>query len=318
MSQPALSMHFGALIKECARTLVEGAGNPQSADRLASLVDQALSLWHRVGQCNPTSAKQFAIHSLDESNRGSPADERAPQIVRSLGLTDRQKTDICSLRKLFLQRVNTIAVSRSAAVSQTTLHGTNDGTNNTTNTAAGGGGGVYGGTSGRSLAMHQLAARQASHHIMNSLQEENITAVEFETTVTKHVLAPAQAAQLLIHSFPWPPDCLSLTTWVAAENGEADALAALAAEAQARAAATAAAVAGSSALAMVPVPGGVGIPSASIVGGAEKKGAAPGLGAGASSMQSPFVNAYPGALMAAVGATSSVNTCVMPTTRQRR
>jgi hypothetical protein len=310
MSQPVLSMHFGALVKECARTLVEGAGNPQSADRLSSLVDQALSLWHRVGHCNPTSAKQFATCSLDETNRGSPADERAPQIVRSLALIDRQKTDICSLRKLFLERVNTIAASRSAAVNQTTLS-----SNNSTTTTAST---VYGGTSGRSLAMHQLAARQASHYIMNTLQEEHITAVEFETAVTKHVLAPAQAAQLLIHSFPWPPDCLSLTTWVAAESGDADALASLAAEAQARAAATAAAVAGSSVAVMVPV-----VDTSAIAAGRKTAGATAGW-AGGSSMQTPFVlgnSSYPSALMAAAataGATSSVNTCVIPPSRQRR
>lgn len=303
MSQPVLSMHFGALVKECARTLVEGAGNPHSAERLSQLVDQTLSLWHRVAQCNPTAGKQFATCSLDESARGSPADERAPQIVRSLALTDRQKTDMCNLRKLFLQRVNTIAASRSAAVSQTTA------------ASAAAPGTLYGGISGRSLALHQLAARQASHHIINSLQEEHITAVEFETTVTKHVLAPAQAAQMLIHSFPWPPDCLSLTTWVAAESGEADALAALAAEAQARSALTAAAVAGSSGAMMVPAP------CAAAVAGRKTAATTVG-GAGGSSMQSPFVLGNPGPelLMAAAagGATSSVNTCVMPPTRQRR
>lgn len=36
----------------------------------------------------------------------------------------------------------------------------------------------------------------------------------------------------MIHSFPYTPDCLALSTWVAAEDGDADALAMLAAEAQ--------------------------------------------------------------------------------------
>lgn len=36
----------------------------------------------------------------------------------------------------------------------------------------------------------------------------------------------------MIHSFPYTPDCLALSTWVAAEDGDAEALALLAAEAQ--------------------------------------------------------------------------------------
>ena len=227
MTQPTLSGHFCSLVKECARTFVEGAGTPEVDERVCQLVDQALSLWQRVGQCNPTAAKQFATCKLDEKGRGQPADERAPHIVRSLGLTDRQKAELCNLRRLFLQRVNTIAAGRSSAA------GLNLGSTV-----------PYGGTSGRTLASHQLAARQASRHIASSLQEEHTTAVEFETMVTRHVLAPAQVAQLLIQSYPWPPDCLALATWVAAESGEAEALGALAAEAQVRAASAAAVVAG--------------------------------------------------------------------------
>ena len=36
----------------------------------------------------------------------------------------------------------------------------------------------------------------------------------------------------MIHSFPYTPDCLALSTWVAAEDGDAEALSMLAAEAQ--------------------------------------------------------------------------------------
>lgn len=38
----------------------------------------------------------------------------------------------------------------------------------------------------------------------------------------------------MIQSYPWTPDCLALCTWVAAEDGDAEALAMLAAEAQSK------------------------------------------------------------------------------------
>lgn len=276
MTQPVLSSHFCSLVKECARTFVEGAGTPEVDERVCQLVDQALSLWQRVGQCNPTAAKQFATCKLDDKGRGQPADERAPHIVRSLGLTDRQKAELCNLRRLFLQRVNTIAAGRSSAAGQN-LGGTVP----------------FGGTSGRTLATHQLAARQASRHVANSLQEEHTTAVEFETMVTRHVLAPAQAAQLLIQSYPWPPDCLALATWVAAEGGEADALAALAAEAQARAATAAAVVSGKQTAAVQKILNSeksLPLPNAMVP-------------------QSPFmIGAAPAMMISAP--TSSVNTCL--------
>ena len=229
MSQPVLSSHFSSLVKECAKTFVEGAGTAEVDDRVCDLVDQALQLWHRVAQCNPAAAKQFATVKLDENGRGQPADERAPHIVRSLGLSDIQKGELCNLRRLFVQNVATIATARSSAAGHSLAAHAH-----------------FGGTSGRALASHQLLARQASRHVASSLQAEHTTAVEFDVRVTRQVLTPAQAAQLLIQSYPWPPDCLALATWVAAENGDADALGALAAEAQARAATAAAAVAAGS------------------------------------------------------------------------
>lgn len=55
------------------------------------------------------------------------------------------------------------------------------------------------------------------------------------------VLNSQQVAQFMIQSYPWTPDCLALCTWVAAEDGDAEALSMLAAEAQSKQAAAAAA-----------------------------------------------------------------------------
>lgn len=68
----------------------------------------------------------------------------------------------------------------------------------------------------------------------------------------------------MIHSFPYTPDCLALSTWVAAEDGDAEALALLAAEAKSRqlaAAAQAGGAAGAAAAAAVAAAGKPGAPA---------------------------------------------------------
>lgn len=226
MPAGTLSSHFCTLVKELAKTVVDAAGTSEGEERVRQLIEQALALWSCAGQHNPSAMKQFLTTKLDEGHKGGPADERTPQIVRVLGLSDLQKKELCNLRRLFVQRMAAIANGRSSMASPVI------------------GAPAVCGTSGRAMASQQLAARQAARHVTNALHEEHTTALEFENAVTRHVLAPAQVAQLLIQSYPWPPDCLSVATWVAAESGDAEALAALASEAQARNAAAAAAASG--------------------------------------------------------------------------
>lgn len=219
MAPSTLCAHFQTMVKELARTVVEEAGTLLAEQRAMQLVDQILNLWQRVGECNPVAAKAFIAGKWEDAQqRGQPADERTPQIMRALGLNDRQKAEIRNLRRLFLQRIASITAERSTAATPSLAAPP-----------------PFGGTSSRALAGHQLAARHAARHVTSSLQEEHTTVVEFETAVTRHVLAPPQVAQLLIQSYPWPPDVLSMATWVAAEEGDADALSGLATEAQARA-----------------------------------------------------------------------------------
>nr|QLC27631.1 bZIP transcription factor 5 [Chlorella sp. HS2] len=61
------------------------------------------------------------------------------------------------------------------------------------------------------------------------------------------VFTSQQVAQFMIQSYPWTPDCLALCTWVAAEDGDAEALSLLAADAQSKQQAAAAAAASAAA-----------------------------------------------------------------------
>jgi hypothetical protein len=100
----------------------------------------------------------------------------------------------------------------------------------------------------------------------------------------------------MIHSFPYTPDCLALSTWVSAEGGDAEALSMLAAEAQGKqqqAAAQAQAQLGQGAAAVA-----AGGPSAAL------PPAATSMPAPAAMFALPDQSGEPGAAADAVGASA--------------
>jgi hypothetical protein len=210
MSHASFTNHFLGIVKQLASTVVDGGGTAEADKRVLQLVDQALRLWHRVSQCNPKLATSFATSKLDEGQRALPSDERSVAIMRALCLTNRQKSQLCTLRTLFLQRLASIAGTRSNFL-QPCL----------TNTATL----KEDCTSSRRLAMRQTAINQSAESLASSLMEECTTMIEFEMSVTRHVLTPHQVAQFLIQSYPWAPDCLSLTNCVASgQDGDGDSI----------------------------------------------------------------------------------------------
>lgn len=203
MSQGAFINHFLGIVKQLASTVVDGGGTAEADNRVLQLVDQALRLWHRVSQCNPRLGTSFATSKLDESQKASPSDERSVAIMRALCLTTRQKSQLCTLRTLFLQRLASIAGTRTNFLQPCLANAASLKEEC---------------TSSRKLAMRQLATNQSAESLTSSLLEECTTVIEFEMSVTRHVLTPHQVAQFLIQSYPWAPDCLALTSCVA--NGQ--------------------------------------------------------------------------------------------------
>ncbi|KAK2077622.1 hypothetical protein QBZ16_004468 [Prototheca wickerhamii] len=206
MTPAELARYYKTYVNELAQSLVEG-GAP--GPRVEALVDDVCRLWTRVGLCNPAGVKHFSLTRVEPGAgaAGGP-DDRVAAVSRALDLRPDQRASLARLRALFAGKLASIRARRRAV---------------------------------RALAALYLASHEAARSLREALREEHILVLDFESTIFKHVLTNLQVAQLMIHSFPWTPDCLALCTWIAAEAGDADALSSLALEAQRKAAAAAAA-----------------------------------------------------------------------------
>ncbi|KAL6782689.1 hypothetical protein ACKKBG_A07735 [Auxenochlorella protothecoides x Auxenochlorella symbiontica] len=217
MTPAELARYYKAYVNELAQSLVEG-GAP--AARVGALVDDVCRLWTRVGLCNPAGVKHFSLTRVEAGAGGAGPDDRVAAVSRALDLRADQRASLAGLRALFQGKLAGIRARRRGVVEALARA-------------------EPVGTGTRPLAALYLASHEAARGLREALREEHILVLDFESTVFKHVLSGLQVAQLMIHSFPWTPDCLALCTWVAAEAGDADALGALAAEAQRKAAAAA-------------------------------------------------------------------------------
>lgn len=216
MTPAELAKFYKAYVNELAGILVE-SDNPSShttQDRVRRLVDEVCLLVTRAALCNPPGSKHFALTKVDDVSN-QPADTRVPQIARALDITQQQRRQLGQLRGLFLQKLALIAAERHEINQQLA-------------------GSVPGGTGNRHLASRYLASHDSARRLRESLREEHILVLDFVSTIYKHVFTAQQAAQFMIQSYPWTPDCLALCTWVGAEDGDAEALSMLAAEAQSK------------------------------------------------------------------------------------
>ncbi|KAL4422839.1 hypothetical protein ABPG75_009036 [Micractinium tetrahymenae] len=229
MTPAELAKYYKAYVNELAGILVE-SDNPASQatqERVRRLVDEVCLLSTRAALCNPPGSKHFALTKVDDVP-GQPADARVPQIARALDITANQRKQLGQLRSLFLQKLGRIAGDRQEINAQLA-------------------GAVPGGTGNRHLCSRYLAAHDSARRLRESLREEHILVLDFISTIYKHVFTSQQVAQFMIQSYPWTPDCLALCTWVAAEDGDAEALSMLAADAQSKQQQAAAAAAASAA-----------------------------------------------------------------------
>ncbi|GAB4820097.1 hypothetical protein N2152v2_007143 [Parachlorella kessleri] len=220
MTPAELAKYYKAYVNELAGCLVETNGQPASPERIKCLVDEVCLLVTRVALCNPAGVKHFTLTKVVEDVSGGQqaqqaqhADDRVPQVVRALAISPQQRTQLGQLRRLFLQKLAKIVADRKEVNAQLM-------------------GAVPGGTSHRQMAVRYLAAHDVVRKLRDNMREEHILVLDFVSTIFKHVFAAQQVAQFMIHSFPYTPDCLALSTWVAAEDGDAEALSMLAAEAQ--------------------------------------------------------------------------------------
>ncbi|KAI3430540.1 hypothetical protein D9Q98_005133 [Chlorella vulgaris] len=250
MTPAELARHYKAYVTELA-TLLVSSDNPAAnatQERVRVLVDEVCLLCTRTALCNPPGSKHFALTKVDDVSN-QPADTRIPQISRALDINQHQRRQLGQLRSLFLQKLARVAAERRGINAQLA-------------------GAVPGGTGSRHLACCYLAAHESQRRLRQSLWEEHHLVLDFVSTIYKHVFTSHQVAQFMIQAYPWTPDCLALCTWVAAEDGDAEALSMLAAEAQSKQAAAQAAAQAGSNVAGPPTSGGSGNGNSSHGGGA--------------------------------------------------
>lgn len=313
MTPMDLARYYKAYVNELAGTLVESSdpSSPATQARISTLVDEVCLLLTRVALCNPTGMKTFMLARVEEAPGGPSVtcDERVPQVVHALAIASQQRHELGQLRGLFLSKLGRIVGERRELHS---LLGSSIPSSP---------------SSSRGLAARYLSSHDVTRRLRDNLREEHILALDFVSTIFKHVLTPLQVANFMIHSFPWSPDCLALTTWVAAQDGDAGALALLAAEAQSRQAAAANVAssgsghgaAGSGSAAVSPVcglmgPAAVSPPAPIAAAAAAPTSVAFAAGPGHAAV-SPFAQLGPGTSSASAGtalAAAGVNGC-MPT-----
>jgi len=246
-----MSKLYEAYVHELAAVLVEGENNSKglvaagtfTADastaavevgrggggRMDQLVHELLLLITRFSLCNPSAAKQFSFLKLDDplsataEKREMEEEEedeyrrneklalkRLSKVTNALQLTPAQRTAMVQLRRTFSRRLTEIAQAREASLSLLATAAPPPPSSSL--------------ISNRQAARQWLKAQHAAESIRQLMREEHVLTLDLISTVTKKVLSSRQMAHLLIHSFPFTPDFLSVCTWVASEEGDAESL----------------------------------------------------------------------------------------------
>ena len=247
ITRSEMSKLYKAYVHELAAVLVEGEDNSKGVvaagtftsdtstavveagrggGRMDQLVHELLLLITRFSLCNPSAAKQFSFLKLDDplsataEKRETEEEEygqneqlalkRLPKVTNALQLTPAQRTAMVQLRRTFSRRLTEIAQAREASLFLLTTAAPPPPSSSL--------------ISNRQAARQWLKAQHAVESIRQLMREEHVLTLDLISTVTKKVLSSRQMAHLLIHSFPFTPDFLSVCTWVASEEGDEESL----------------------------------------------------------------------------------------------
>lgn len=245
ITPPEMSTLYRAYVQELAAVLVEeennfkGGGLAAGTDstmveagkgdggRLDQLVHELLLLITRFSLCNPSAAKHFSFLKLDgtflaTAEKGEMEEEEEygrneqlalqllPKVANAIQLTPAQRTAMVQLRRAFSCRLTEIAQAREGSLSHLITASPPPPSSSL--------------ISNRQAARQWLKAQHAAESIRQLMREEHILTLDLISTVTKKVLSSRQMARLLIHSFPFTPDFLSVCTWVASEEGDEESL----------------------------------------------------------------------------------------------
>lgn len=176
--------------------------------RILELIQEILVLLMRYALGDLHKMKTFVAiptQSEDSSSGSVSNSEMWRAAARNLDLSDQQKMALCQLRRLFMQKQDTLIQQRQSAIAS--LHTT-----------------IPNAASSHDIASQFLKAEEAMGAIHKNLRMENQLIVDLIYTFLVRVASPIQAAKCLVQSFPWYPDTLCILTWIAAEAGDSKAM----------------------------------------------------------------------------------------------
>jgi hypothetical protein len=192
------------------------AGRAAALAAIERLSAESVSLVFRVLLCNPATMIELGARSAGASGPGEagslPPAEADPgwlAVGRAMGLAPPQTDQLLALRRRLVADIAPIRARRVAAV--TALASTL---------------GVR--LSGYEHMRQTLSASGAVAELRRSLKEEILVRLSCTNELSLRVLTPVQVARALVAAYPRPPDGLAVALWLAAEQGEADAVRTLA------------------------------------------------------------------------------------------
>jgi hypothetical protein len=210
MSREGLIKIWKEYVNELGACLVELDNNPGEThlqERVARMINDVTILVMRVAITNPTVTKAFVACKLEETCNDYAEDspEMWLNVARSLSLSQEQKHNLAQLRRLFTSKMSAIVEQRKL-IHQDLLAAT---------PAAIG---------ARHTAIQYLKASETIERLKKNLREEHVLKLDWISTIFKHMMTPVQVARMIVQSFPFSPDTVAMACWVAAEDGDQDAL----------------------------------------------------------------------------------------------
>lgn len=200
-------------VNELAQGLVDVDKNPQdvvAAEKIKRLCNESTILCMRVAISNPVITKSFVACQLEDNcivqNEEPP--EMWLSVARSLLLSPEQRSELIQLRRLFISKLSSIIDQRKEIYTLLT-------------------GSVPSAIGARHTAIRYLQSHECVEKLKRNMREEHVLKLDWISTLFKHLLTPVQVARCIVQGWPYTPDTLAICSWVAAEDGDAGALAVL-------------------------------------------------------------------------------------------
>jgi hypothetical protein len=204
------------LLDDIDSSLSPPTGRAAALASIERLSGESVSLVFRVLLCNPSTMIELGARCAGAAAPGDgdrlPPAEADPgwlAVGRAMLLSPPQLASLLALRSRLMAAIAPIRQRRVAAV--TALASTL---------------GVR--LSGYEHMRQTLSASGAVAELRRSLKEEILVRLSSTNELSMRVLAPVQVARALVAAFPRPPDALAVALWLAADQGEPDAVRTLA------------------------------------------------------------------------------------------